>query len=589
VLLDNAKDEAQVRHLLPGKGCSVIITSQRILGALEGTTVHNLKVLNEAEAWNLLAKLVGIERLQAESKAAAKILQLCHGLPLAIRIVGGTLKSKLHWKLIDYSQKLTDERRRLEQLQLSDLSVRASFELSYQQLSPADRLLFNRLGILVGRDFGQELARVFQESDNPVPDGIERLIDAQLLEANTDSRYRFHDLLRLYAREKLEKSTSINQQEVIKQQIVDWCDRKSKIMDTWLRPAERLHVVQRWIDNREVTADFNVQGLAVSAMAWFEQEREQLLSAIDWANHADRWDIVVSLVANLLVFFQARSYLYEWEKTGLMAVTAAKKLDDRYGEGRSIHNLGMVYRAQNRWEEAINCYEQSLAIFCELGNKQGESHSLDNLGIVYNSQSRSNEAIDCHNRSLAICRELGDRCGESRSLNNLGAVYRFQSRWAEAIDYFHQSLIICLELRDRPGESQCFNNLGNVYYSQNQWDVAIQHYEHSLIICRELNNRHAESQSLTNLGNVYQSKSRWNDAIDCYQKSLVVFRELGDCFREAASLNNLGIVYFSQSHFDKAIDCYQKSLTRLNHWVIWEMCINLRVDGIWRFNIIRIF
>jgi NB-ARC domain len=106
VLLDNAKDEAQVRPLLPGNGCAVIITSRRVLGTLDGATVLNLKVLSDPEAWDLLAKLVGVERLEAEPEAAAETIRLCRGLPLAIRIVGGTLKQKRHWSLAEWSRSI---------------------------------------------------------------------------------------------------------------------------------------------------------------------------------------------------------------------------------------------------------------------------------------------------------------------------------------------------------------------------------------------------------------------------------------------------------------------------------------------------
>jgi predicted ATPase len=170
VLLDNAQDEAQVRPLLPGNGCAVIITSRRVLGALAAESIP-LKVLSADEARDLLAKSIRITRLETEPQAAAEILRLCDGLPLAILIAGGTLKSKRHWSLGEYSRKLADERQRLERLQLSDLSVRASFELSYRELSAADGLLFGKLGILVGKDFGEGVFCI-----NPPKGGISRFI-----------------------------------------------------------------------------------------------------------------------------------------------------------------------------------------------------------------------------------------------------------------------------------------------------------------------------------------------------------------------------------------------------------------------------
>jgi tetratricopeptide (TPR) repeat protein len=400
VLLDNARDEAQVRPLLPGNGCAVIITSRRVLGALDGATVLNLKVLSDPEAWDLLAKLVGVARLEAEPEAAAATIRLCGGLPLAIRIVGGTLKQKLHWSLAEYCQKLTDERARLAHLELKDLAVRASFELSYRELSAADGMLFSRLGILVGKDFGAELAAVVQESEHPVDEGIERLIDAQLLEVNADRRYRFHDLLRLFAREKLAASSSVEEQEGIKQQIVDWCQQQSSVKADYLHPVQRRQVVQQWIENGEVAVDYDEQFLGLSALAWFEQEREQLLSAVDWAKVRDRWDMVIFLAANLVLFFLARSYWQDGEKTCLMAVTAAREAKDLSGEGQSLNNLGNVYNSQSRWGEAIDCYQQSLTILRELGDLHGESKTLGNLGLLYKQQGQVDLAISLWQEAL---------------------------------------------------------------------------------------------------------------------------------------------------------------------------------------------
>jgi tetratricopeptide (TPR) repeat protein len=558
VLLDNAQDEAQVRPLLPGNDCAVIITSRRVLGALAGTKIFNLMVLSEGDAYDLLAKLVGIERLQAEPEAAAEILRLCDGLPLAILIAGGMLKSKLHWRLADYSQRLTDEKQRLEHLQLSDLSVRASFELSYQQLSPADGMLFSRLGILVGKDFGEELAAVLHDSDSPVIDGIERLIDAQLLEVTIDRRYHFHDLLRLFAREKLTESSSLEQQEEIKQQIVDWGHNRSKFNNACLDPVKRRQMLPQWIESGEVDANFDEQSLMMSALAWFEKERVQLFDINNWANDMERWDVVVSFSAQLLLFYQTRSYWADGEKTCLIAITAAYKSGNRYSEGKSINNLGQVYQSQSRWDEAIDCHLSSLNIFRELEHRYGEGQSFNNLGMVYNSQSRWDEAIDCLQHSLTIFQELGDRYGEGISLNNLGVAYRSKSQWDKAIDCHQNSLIIKQELGDRYGESQSFNNLGNVYQSQGHWNDAIDCYQDSLTILRELGYRHGEANSLNNLGNVYQVQNQWDDAIDCYLSSLKIFRELLDRHGESASLNNLGVAYRSQRRWSPAINCYQQ-------------------------------
>jgi tetratricopeptide (TPR) repeat protein len=563
ILLDNAKDEAQVRPLLPGsQTCVAIVTSRRLLGALEGATVLKLEVMLERDARDLLAKFVGMDRLEAEPQATAEILRLCGGLPLAIRIVAGMLRSKGHWSLTEYGRKLADETQRLEHLQLRDLSVRASFELTYRELSAEDGLLFSRLGILVGKDFGEELAGVVHESDSPVVEGLERLIDAQLLEVDVDKRYYFHDLLCTFSREKLTKSTSFDKQQSVKQQIVEWGHQKSTIMSHLLRPAERDQVVQQWIENEEIPADFDEQNFVLLSLAYFEREREHLLNALTWAEESKQWDIVVSFVSSLLSFFQIRSYWYDWEKACLMAVAASVQAGNKHWESQSLNNLGMVYRSQARWSESIKCFQHSLIIYQKVGDKKGESQSLNNLGTVYASQQKWDESINYLLDSLAIKKKSGDRYAEASTLSNLGNIYNDQNQWDEAIECFKESLIICKESRDRYRESACLNNLGNAYKGQNQWDEAINCYQQSLIISRSLTDWYVEAQALNNLGMVYQCQDLHQDALKCYQSSLTIKKKLGDFYGEAQTLGNLGLLYEKNGETDEAIATWEEALKK---------------------------
>jgi NB-ARC domain len=182
VVLDNARDEAQVRPLLPGSGaCVVIVTSRRALGALDGAAIVHLEVLPETKALELLERLIDDKaRVQQELSAAKEIVLLCGRLPLAIRIVGGALKTKRHWNLSEYAQRLADERQRLGHLKLSDLDARASFELSYRELTNTDASLFCWLGLLEGGDFSSAIADVLIEERNKGAEVIERLVDAQI-------------------------------------------------------------------------------------------------------------------------------------------------------------------------------------------------------------------------------------------------------------------------------------------------------------------------------------------------------------------------------------------------------------------------
>jgi DNA-binding SARP family transcriptional activator len=210
VVLDNAAEAGQVKPLLPASsGCGVLVTSRPALLGLDGASHVQLDVLAQREALELLGRLIGADRVAAEREAAVEVVGWCGGLPLALRIAGARLAARPTWPLRVLAGRLGDQRRRLDELELAEMSVRTSLQVSYRQLhtsaDPLDRsaaTAFGLLGLLDGTELGVPVAaRLLELPEAAAERVLERLVDAQLLQTPSPGRYRLHDLLRLYARE----------------------------------------------------------------------------------------------------------------------------------------------------------------------------------------------------------------------------------------------------------------------------------------------------------------------------------------------------------------------------------------------------
>ncbi|MGH3916566.1 MAG: BTAD domain-containing putative transcriptional regulator [Pseudonocardiaceae bacterium] len=208
ILLDNAADEQQLRPLLPATpGCAVLITSRTRLVGLSGTQRIELDVLEPEQAVELLAWVAGPQRVTDELAMAEEIVRLCGFLPLAVRIAGVRLSARQRWRLARLATDLTDECHRLDELTVNGLDVRASLALSYQSVDEAARRAFRRLGLLDAPDFPAWVcAALLDIPQSRAEDLMDALVDAQLLDITglDDAgvpRYRYHDLLRVYARE----------------------------------------------------------------------------------------------------------------------------------------------------------------------------------------------------------------------------------------------------------------------------------------------------------------------------------------------------------------------------------------------------
>ncbi|MDW5328078.1 AfsR/SARP family transcriptional regulator [Plantactinospora sp. KLBMP9567] len=209
VLLDNAASEQQVRPLLPeSPTCAAMVTSRARLAALEGVPLIDLDVLEHQQALELLSKIVGAARVAAEPESAVRIVELCGHLPLGVRIAGARLTAKPHWRLARLADRLSSQRRRLDELRIGDLEVRASVALSLQGLGEPARRAFRLLALLDAPRFAIWTAAVLLDVTLATArELLEQLVDARLLDVvqvdgSSQARYFFHDLVRALALEQ---------------------------------------------------------------------------------------------------------------------------------------------------------------------------------------------------------------------------------------------------------------------------------------------------------------------------------------------------------------------------------------------------
>src|SRR6185437_2748391 len=245
VVLDNARDAAQVRPLLPGSALSaVLVTTRSRMPDLASTKLVDLNVLDDDEALKLFVKVVGEERAAAEPEATAELLDACAGLPLAIRICAARLVTRSGWTIRAMAGRLTDEHRRLDEMRAGDLAVRASFEVSFTSLPPSTdkqgidpALAFRLLGLWQGPSISAvAAAALFGVPEYSAEDALEVLVDTHLLESVTTDRYRFHDLLRVYAAERAEADLPAAERDAAVTRLLTWYMRTADAAASVISP-----------------------------------------------------------------------------------------------------------------------------------------------------------------------------------------------------------------------------------------------------------------------------------------------------------------------------------------------------------------
>jgi DNA-binding SARP family transcriptional activator len=415
IVLDDAARESQLEQLLPGSGmCAVIVTSRVRLG-LPGADTIDLDVLPEDDGLRLLEKITGARHDVAASR---ELLGLCAGLPLAVRIMGAQLVTRPHRRLTDVVARLRDERHRLDALRHRDLAVRASFALSYQGLRPRARQLFRLVGLIDAPDFAAWTATAALDADIEETEKLlDEVIDARLLDCS-DGRYLFHDLVRVYARERAEAEESDAERTAA----------LTRAFGGWLALTDAAHHAagdgayggalggaSRWrpeIASAALTTDSSI----VAAMA----ESRALAAAVAQSARLGMHDICWELALGSVPIFQQGNFVDEWRATQECAFAACSAAGHRRGQAAMWYALGLLHGWHRQHDQARVCHETALELFNDLGDRHGSALAIRKLATAERLAGRAERAIEFSRRAHDLLRELDDPGAAADALVQIG-------------------------------------------------------------------------------------------------------------------------------------------------------------------------
>jgi DNA-binding SARP family transcriptional activator len=527
ILLDNARDPAQVRPLLPATPTAlVLITSRNELASLvvaDGAQPITLDVLTVPEAHEMLVQRLGPERVDAEPAAAGELIGLCARLPLALAVTAARAAAHPGLQLAALTAELRDASSRLDALATGEdaTDARAVLSWSYQQLGPATARMFRLLGLHPGPDITAPAAASLAGLDPPEARRLLReLTRGCLLTEHSPGRYALHDLLRAYATEQAHaKDTEQARHEAI-----------GRMLDHYLHTAQAAALLMQ-PHRGSPTLDPARPGVTPEhltnhqhALAWFEAEHQILISAVSLAAetglNVHAWQLPWAMTS----FLDWRGHWHEWAAAERAALAAAIRLGDKTAEAMARRGTAAVCARLGDHHEARIHLAECLGLYRQLGDRSGEARVHQDLSGEAEQQGRYADALGHAEHALALFRAIADRAGEANALNSIG--------WCHA------------QLGD-PQQARTF-------------------CQEALSLYRELGNRYCEAHVWDSLGYAEHQLGRLAGAADCYSRALTLFREVGDRFGEAEILAHLGDTRHATGDQQGAQDAWQQALAILD-------------------------
>jgi tetratricopeptide (TPR) repeat protein/transcriptional regulator with XRE-family HTH domain len=526
IVLDNARDEEQVRPLLPASPASlVLVTSRNRLAGLAtdgGARLLTLDVLNHAEAVHMLTARLGAARAGAEPEPVDRIASLCGCLPLALAVAAARAAARPGLPLAALAGELADSAGRLDALDAGDpgSSVRAVFSWSTRQLSPEAGRMFRLLGIHPGPDIcvpaAASLAGIAEAEACRL---LRELARAHLTDEHVPGRFACHDLLRAYAAEQTDHTGDQADRETAIGRVLDHYLHTAAYAARVLSPSKEPVSLA---PPRPGTAAGQPAGYQ-QALAWFEAEHQVLHAAVALAAESGLDRYAWQLPWAMAPFLQARGRREEWAGAQRTALAAATRLGDTAAQGLSGRLLAMACSELGDHDQARGYFANSLSLYQRLGDRFGEANVHQSLGVVAERQGRYADALGHAEQALLLYQAIGDKAKEAGALNNVGWCHGLLRDYQQARVFCRQALALNTEAGNRRLEGYVWDSVGYAEY---------------------------------HLGNLAE-------AVACYQRALGPYQETGDLFQEADTLTRLGDTHHAAGELAQAREAWQQALAIL--------------------------
>jgi tetratricopeptide (TPR) repeat protein/DNA-binding XRE family transcriptional regulator len=531
VVLDNARDAAQVRPLLPGAGgCAAVITSRGQLtglGASAAVRPLTLEVLGDDEARALLARRLGARRLAQEPAAAAGLAGLCARLPLALAITAAGAAARPAVPLGELASGIEDALAKPGMPKTGEAAVRAAFSLSYRNLSPGTSRMFRLLALHPGPDISApaagSLAGVGLRQTRRLLRG---LISEGLLAEQVPGRFAFHDLIRGYAAELARTAENENERAAA----------AHRVLDHYLHTAcaaaavSQVHaepVAPRPPRPGSAAAQFTGED---SALVWFRAENQTLRAAVAQAlvdgfdTHA--WQLTCTLAP--FTHRLGQWHQHEWSALLATALAAAQRQNDTLGQALVHGKLGLISTRLGRCDDALSHLSLALGMHRRLGSQAGQAWTHLGLALMFYRQADAEEAVRHAEQALNLYRACGHRVGLAKALNAAGWYRAELGNHDRTLSYCRQALDLHRELGSRSGEATTLASIGYAQHHLGRYPQAIACYRSALGQLSGLADLDAEARVLTHLGDTQRAAGDPAAASDAWREALAILDGIHD-------------------------------------------------------------
>ncbi|MFB7475323.1 BTAD domain-containing putative transcriptional regulator [Kitasatospora sp. NPDC056184] len=558
ILLDNAQDAEQIRPLIPGvSSCAVLATSRSRLAGIPGAHLVDVEELTPEEALALFSAIVGEQRVAAEPEAAMAVVTACGFLPLAVRIAAARLASRPRWSVSDLARRLADQRRRLDELQLGNLAVETTIGLGYGQLSPAEARAFRLLSVVDSPDLPlPAVSALLGVDETEAEDLAEALVEANMLETFSAGRYRYHDLLRLYAQRQNERVGDVEEQQAAVLRVLDL------LLATVRNAAQAIEPDDQLPEPLNAPGSTGIPLITSEyAQEWIRAEIGLLLSSVEAAVQGPS-GLLRPAVDLLIILDSLVEDPTHGPRVRRMLETAERSAEE-HGDAAALARVHFAFGTLQSVTGDFQSSEQSLRKSLDLLGPADmtvmRSAAANTLGIILSLGNRPAEAAPFFEQALVISRVVGTPIGEARLLANLARAQLGLGQVERAVRSVTEAVATARASKNGPCLADTLYQLGVVLSSADDPATAAEHLREAHRLYRSQQNRLREGYTLARLSSSLLAAGQQAEAAEAAEESLAIGLEMDSAYCQGLADAALGEALLSLAQPARGLACLREA------------------------------
>ncbi|GAA3087200.1 tetratricopeptide repeat protein [Streptosporangium carneum] len=548
LVLDNARDAAQVRPLLPGhaRHCLVLVTSRDRLDELDAHGRVPVGTLPESDAVALLAGAPGREG--ADRSALAELARLCGCLPLALRPVGALLAELGPADLVEA---MSDTARPLRHIRDGERGARAAFDLSYGALEEDLRDLLDACARHPGPDFDAASIGALAGLPRPVAGvGLAELAKRSMLVLAMPGRYAFHDLFLGYARSRADAGH-------------DAARARQARVRLYRRLYHAADVETEVLLGRRGRSggarDAPGSGGPARGRAWLLPATGELRACCAAALD-DRWERATGFVKVVGWWLLLEGRADQAHALHTAANHVAEEAGNPWGRAVALHGLANVAEKRADYDHAAGLYRRALALYEEVGDQHGRLSALCGLADVIRLCGEHGQAVETYRRALELAEGIGDLLGQADALFGVGDVARLRDDYGRADVDYRRALALYEEVGDLLGQANALRGVADVARLGGEHEHAVETYGRALALFEEIGDRRGQADVLRGVAEADKLHGDHEHAVETYGRALALFEEIGDRHGQASTLRGMADVARLCGEHERSVETYGRAL-----------------------------